>query len=141
MHERPTFYFDRNVGRRLPEILREAKPPFEVAFHHDPANRFPPDMPDDEWLAIIGERDWIAFSHDRRWSINEPERMAITQYGIGCFSLWGGEVSIWVKLGFFVRRVERIAQLAATTPKPFLFHVPRTGRIQRVPLGRLRSSG
>jgi len=51
-----TFYFDRNFGKRFPELLRRAKPPSRVAYHHDQKNKFKfkDTTPGDEWLTIVG---------------------------------------------------------------------------------------
>jgi hypothetical protein len=64
------FYFDRNFGKRFPEALALAKPPFAVEHHHSRSNNFRHDMPDDEWLEICGKNGWFCFSHNRKFQEN-----------------------------------------------------------------------
>lgn len=51
-----TSYFDRNFGKRFLELLRQAKPPSRVEYHHDPKNKFKfkDTTRGDEWLTIVG---------------------------------------------------------------------------------------
>jgi hypothetical protein len=48
-----TFYFDRCFGKRFPEALLKMQTPFNVEYHHSPANNFPEEMADDDWLYHI----------------------------------------------------------------------------------------
>lgn len=127
-----TFYFDRNFGRRLPEALFRADAPFNVEFHHSERNRFPQNITDDEWLSVVGQKGWFAFSHDRKWHENAPELAAILQHKIGCFYLWGAQANTWEKVRFFVRHSANIIKLAQTTPRPFLYYVTKNGRVERM---------
>ena len=129
-----TFYFDRNIGRSLPEALRLAKPPFDVEFHPAPGSRFAHDMSDDEWLSIVGQHGWIVFSHDRKYHKITAEVSAIKQFDIGCFYLWGAEATTWGKLCAFTKWSPDIIDLARITRRPFIFNVPRSGRIEPVAL-------
>jgi hypothetical protein len=127
-----TFYFDRNFGKRLPESIQRAAPPFTVEWHHSSKNNFSQDMPDDEWLTIAGTNGWIVFSHDRKFHDLTVEIAAIKQHQVGCFYLWGAQLPTWDKLQCFVRGYNRIATLAAATPKPFIFHLGFSNRITKV---------
>ncbi|HUK59707.1 MAG TPA: hypothetical protein VLV50_10795 [Stellaceae bacterium] len=127
-----TFYFDRCFGRRFPEALWRASPPFMVEFHHSDRCRFAQNMPDDEWLGEVGRRGWIAFSHDRRFHRDLPAVSAIKQHHLGCFYLWGAEISTWDKVRWFTRHVDKIIELSNRTERPFIYHVPQSGRPQRV---------
>ncbi|MGH9203417.1 MAG: hypothetical protein ACRD2A_19515 [Vicinamibacterales bacterium] len=55
------FFTDRDLGKRFPEILAAAG--LKVERH---ADYFSPATPDEEWLQRVGERGWIAVTHDRR---------------------------------------------------------------------------
>jgi len=125
-----TFYFDRNFGKRFPEALWRADPPFHIEFHHSPRNRFPPETPDDEWLSLVGSKGWFAFSHDRKWHEEQPALLAIKQYKIGCFYLWGAESPTWDKMCFFVKHQSSIVDAARGTPRPFVFNVNKAGRLE-----------
>lgn len=51
-----TFYFDRCFGKRFPQALALAKPPFSVEYHHSKSNNFRQEMDDDAWLDIVGAK-------------------------------------------------------------------------------------
>lgn len=129
-----TFYFDRNFGKRFPEALAFVKPPFQVEYHHGKNTKFPQDMRDDEWLEICGRSGWIVFSHDKKFHSNEVEATAIKQHGVGCFYLPGASMPTFYKLQYFLRAYGRINTIASATPKPFLYRVMSSGRIQQIAL-------
>jgi hypothetical protein len=115
-----TFYFDRNFGKRFPELIRQGRPPFSVEYHHDPKDKFKfkDTTPDDEWLAKVGAERWTVFSHDRKFHEDLPAVAAIKQHSIGCFYIWGAEVPLWDKLGCFMRGYNMILNATKQTPKP-----------------------
>jgi len=57
----PVFFTDRDLGKKFPQILRDAG--LTVERH---ADHFAPDTPDEQWLETIGRRNWIAITHDGR---------------------------------------------------------------------------
>ena len=129
-----TFYFDRCFGKRFPEALWKANPPFRVEYHHNKANNFAQNIDDDAWLNLVGPKGWIVFSHDRRFHDQSPCLVAMKQHNIGCFYLWGGSAETWEKLRCFVRRYDRVYDLVNATKRPFIFHVGLHGQIKRVPI-------
>jgi PIN like domain len=76
-------------------------PPFEVKHHR--GEGFAPDMPDDEWLAIVGAKKWIVISHDAKWHREEGPLMAIQQHRISCFYLWGAQMPMWNKTALLAK--------------------------------------
>lgn len=120
------------MGKRLPEAIQQAKPPFGVEWHHNPKNRFEHDTEDDAWLNVVGPKNWIVCSHDQKWHDELVNREAIKQHRVGCFYIWGAQSTTWEKLRCFVRASPRIVQLASSTPKPFIFKVDLRGRIKVV---------
>jgi hypothetical protein len=91
-------------------------------------------MPDDEWLAIVGGRQWIVFSHDRRFHREAPSLMAIKQHGIGCFYLPGGDAKTWDKLLYFVKASASCMRLAAGEHRPFVYRINRKSQLIRMVL-------
>lgn len=142
-----TFYFDRNVGTRLPEALRLVQLK-EVVHHHTPriqlglpvvggrTKLFDDQEQDDTWLRFVGERNWLVLTQDRKFhrSGYENELSAIKQYRVGCFYLWGAEVPTWDKLRTFCRAFDHIVQAARDTPRPFIFDVARSGVLKPIPI-------
>lgn len=127
----PTLYFDRCFGKSLPDLIRRAKPPFGVEYHHDPNNNFPQNMEDDEWLNAVGSQGWIVFSHDRRFHSDGPSITAIRQHKIGCFYLSGASLPIWDKFRIFAKHYKRVEDIIRDTRKPFIYHV-KTDRVLNV---------
>ncbi len=126
-----TFYFDRNFGKRFPYALHSLRAPVGIEWHN--RQRFKDSMPDDEWLAIVGDRDWIVFSHDRKFHTEATETAAIIQHKVGCFYLPAASGSPWRKAKAFFRKFDRIKALAETSPKPFIYDVKENGQV--VPIG------
>ena len=127
-----TFYFDRCFGKRLPQALRHTRPPFVVEYQHSSKNRFKQTMRDDDWLALCGQRNWIAFSHDRKFHGIEVEIAAIKQHSVGCFYLWGANEDTFEKLRCFMGGYDAITRLARNTAKPFIYQVERNCRITKI---------
>lgn len=130
-----TFYFDRCFGKRFPQALALAKPPFSVEYHHSKSNNFRQEMDDDAWLDIVGAKGGgVVLSHDRRFHDQSPCVAAMKQHKIGCFYLWGSQAETWEKLRCFVRRYDGVQNLVSSTKRPFIFHVGLHGKIQKVPI-------
>src|SRR3990172_10338167 len=63
------FFVDRSLGRKaVPEALRAAGARVEVHDDHPPQN-----AKDEDWLAYIGKRNWVALTQDARIRHHELE--------------------------------------------------------------------
>lgn len=93
---------------------------------------FRQDMPDDEWLSIVGPRGYIVFSCDRKFHETQAELAAIKQHSIGCFYLWGANAHRWDQLTSFVKGFDAIVQAIDSTPRAFLYRVPKVGPLKRI---------
>jgi hypothetical protein len=71
------FFTDRDLGTRFPEILAAAG--LKVERHRD---HFAPDCADEEWLKSIGERGWIAVTHDGRIRYKPNELDAVIRHRV-----------------------------------------------------------
>jgi hypothetical protein len=69
---------------KFPEILRAAG--LRVERH---ADHFRHDAPDEEWLADIGNRDWIALTHDGRIRYKPNELATVMQNGVALLVVVG----------------------------------------------------
>lgn len=127
-----TFYFDRNFGKRFPQALFSLRAPVGIEWHN--RQRFRDDMPDDEWLRVVGDRGWIVFSHDRKFHTEATETAAVIQHSVGCFYLPAANGSPWRKASALFRSFEKIRHLAVTTQRPFIFDLKANGRLVRVVL-------
>jgi hypothetical protein len=71
------FFTDRDLGKQFPGILRNAG--LNVERHCD---HFQPDTSDDTWLAVVGQRGWVALSHDKRIRYKPNERAAVLTHRV-----------------------------------------------------------
>jgi hypothetical protein len=129
-----TYFFDRCIGKRLPDSIRRADPPFQVEYFDDPKAtvKLKQDTPDDVWLPLIAKRGWVIVSHDAKWHKNEVERAAVKQHSAACVYLYGNNSLTWHKLRVFMRVSERLNKLVVATPRPFILRVTGNGHITPV---------
>lgn len=141
-----TLYFDRNFGRGLPESL--GKLGLKVVHHHTekrllglPCRKrteplFPPEEADDSWLSVVGKNGWTVFTQDQKFHKPgyESEMLAIRQYSVGCFYLWGATALRHEKALCFLKSYKRIVEAIAATPKPFIYQIDKSGKLTWVPL-------
>jgi len=69
------FFTDRDLGTLFPAILKGAG--FTVERHRD---HFPPECPDEDWLAEVGRREWVAVTHDARIRYKPNELAAVASF-------------------------------------------------------------
>jgi hypothetical protein len=125
-----TLYFDRCFGKRLPNIVQSARPPFDVKSHF--GEGFGDKTPDDEWLATVGKKGWIVLSYDSKFHLDSPALAAIEQFGIGCFYLWGAQLPTWDQLCVLTRAYPKIVEHINVKRKPYIFRVGTEGKMSAV---------
>jgi hypothetical protein len=113
------YFTDRDLGKRFGEILKAAG--LTVERH---ADHFAPDTADEVWLAEIGERGWIALTHDRRIRYKPNERDAVMRHGVSLLVIVGN--APYPDLAHaFVATVPRIEQFLESHRPPFIAKVYR----------------
>ncbi len=113
------FFTDRDLGIRFPEILESAGLTVERHKTH-----FAPDTPDDVWLKSIGERGWIALTHDRRIRYKPNERDAVMRHRVALLVIVGK--SPYPDLArTFVAMLPRIERFLSRHETPFIGKVYR----------------
>lgn len=127
-----TFYFDRTFGKRLPQALHSMNPPVNIRWHN--SESFRPNMPDDEWLGIVGPKRWVVLTQDRHFHTVPIEAAAIKQHGVRCFYLPCASQTRWVSLCSFIRRYEKLIHMATDNAAPFIFELKSTGRFKKIKL-------
>jgi hypothetical protein len=123
-------FFDRNLGRSIPQAFRMLGIPDTIEAHHE---HFPHDVQDDVWLAEVGARGWIVVTQDYKFHRRPHELAAIKQHGVGVFYVWGAGATMWEVARVFVAAYDRICE-AASTPRPFVYRVHKDGRLTRIDL-------
>ena len=84
MNSGPVFFTDRDLGKKFPDILRATG--LRVERHMD---HFRHDTSDEEWLREIGERGWIAVTHDGRIRYKPNELATVMQHGVALLVIVG----------------------------------------------------
>ena len=79
------FFTDRDLGRQFPEALRSAG--LTVERHSD---HFADDALDEEWIAEVAARGWVAVTHDKAISRRPNERAAVFAAGLALIVVVGG---------------------------------------------------
>ena len=79
-----TYFTDRDLGKRFGEILKAGGLTIE---RH--ADHFAPNTPDEDWLAEVGKRGWIALTHDRRIRYKPNERDAVMRHRVALLVIVG----------------------------------------------------
>lgn len=78
------FFTDRDLGNTFPDILAAAG--LHVERHRD---HFAADCPDQEWLAEIGSKGWIALTHDARIRYKPNELAAVIRHRVALLVVVG----------------------------------------------------
>ncbi len=104
--------------------------PFDVRSHD--GERFPHDMPDDEWLNIVGEKGWVVCSHDAKWQGESAPMKAIQQHKVRCFYLWGASSIGFFKLKSLAHNYDKIIKICAVEKGPFIYRVTPGNRLKKI---------
>lgn len=80
----PVYFTDRDLGKQFPDILRAAG---LTAERH--AEHFAHDTADEDWLQAIGQRGWVAITHDGRIRYKTNEREAVLRHNVSLLVIVG----------------------------------------------------
>ncbi len=123
------FFFDRNIGRAIPEALRLLDLPVQVEAHHD---HFDQTEADDVWLSAVGSQGWIVISQDYKFHEIEPELEALKQHNVGCFYVWGAEAAKWDTMRTFAKAYDKIVKEDERAIRPFAYRVEKRGNLNEI---------
>ena len=113
------YFTDRDLGTRFPDVLRDAG--LTVERH---ADHFVHDAPDEEWLAEVGRRGWIALTHNRRIRYTPNERQAVIDHRVSLLVMVGH--APFADLAHaFVATLPRIERFLRPHEPPFIAKVYR----------------
>jgi hypothetical protein len=71
------FFTDRDLGNRFPDILIAGG--LRVERHSD---HFEPTASDEEWRSVVGQREWVAITHDSRIRYKPNELEAVVRHRV-----------------------------------------------------------
>jgi len=131
-----TVYFtDRDLGLGFPGILSAAG--LAVERHRD---HFAADCADETWLETVGNRGWVALTHDQNIRYRPNEKAAVVRHGVRLLVIVGD--APYAQLAeSFVATLPRIERFLARHSAPFIAKVyrpsPRDAAGRRKPVGRI----
>lgn len=129
------FFTDRDLGKQFPTILRDAG---LIVERH--ADHFAHDAPDEQWLAEIGQRGWVAITHDGRIRYKPNELAAVMAHSVRLIVAVGHAPFADLAHSFVATR-HRIETFLAQHNPPFIAKVYRPPPSQRPPApGRIELS-
>lgn len=113
--DRPTFYADRCLGKRVVESLRAVGARVEA---HD--DHFRQDEPDESWIPNVALRGWVILTKDKNIRRRAGEREAVVTAAARIITLTSGNMKGEAMADLFTRNLAAMEQLAATQPAPFV---------------------
>lgn len=115
----PVFFTDRDLGKKFPTILRDAG--LTVERH---ADHFPQDCPDPDWLQAIGQRGWVAITHDGRIRYKPNELAAVIEHRVALLVMIGKAPYPQLAEAFVATR-KRILRFIEQQEPPYIAKVYR----------------
>ena len=113
------YFTDRDLGNAFPGILRSGG--LTVERHGD---HFAHDTPDEVWLEEVGQRRWIALTHDRRIRYKPNERSAVMRNGVALLVIVGAAPFPDLARAFMTT-LPRVERFLARHQPPFIAKVYR----------------
>lgn len=123
-------YLDRNLGNHIiANALREAGRRVEI---HD--DHLPIDAPDEDWIELVGQKDWIAVTKDKniRYRIGEINAIKFFKARVIVVRAKNATGSDIAEL--LVCYYERVRRFSLRTPAPFVAGIDRSGSISHYKL-------
>lgn len=118
------FFTDRDLGKRFPDILAAAG--LQVERH---ADHFAPDCSDETWLQEIGQRGWVAITHDGRIRYKPNELAAVIEHQVTLLVMIGHAPYPQLAHSFVATR-NRIVDFLARHQPPAIAKVYRPSATQ-----------
>lgn len=113
------FFTDRDLGLEFSKILADAGLTVERHVDH-----FAHDCADEEWLRSIGQRGWVALTHNYRIRYAPNELRAVIRHGVALLVIVG-QAPYPDLAHSFVRTLPRVSRFLAKQRPPFIGKVYR----------------
>jgi hypothetical protein len=117
----PDLFLDRSLGRKkVPQLLRESGLRLVTLAEHYgvPADEI---VEDTDWLALCGERGWLAVMKDSRIQHVSAERRALVVNGVQAVVIPNANLSASDMAGRVIRSAPELAEICQARSGPFLF--------------------
>ena len=119
------FFRDRCLGKKLADTLRNVGARVEI---HD--DHFSQDSKDKDWLRIVGERNWVVLTKDKKIASRRLELLAVAQGTVKLFAFVDVDVSRVVVAQGFVNALENMQQFIRGNQAPFIAKVHQSGMVK-----------
>ena len=124
--ETPTFFLDRNLGKHtIAANLRSEGIKVEVHDSHLPA-----DAPDEEWIALVGRKGWVAVTRDKNIRYRTAEINAIRKHSARVIVIRMKHATGQLMAELLVKERHRIARFVVKTKAPFIAGIFRDGSMR-----------
>jgi predicted nuclease of predicted toxin-antitoxin system len=119
-------FIDRSIPRGVAEAVKRLRE--DVIWLED---EFPHDVPDEEWLAVAGQRGWLVITHDRKIRTRPGERRVIMENGVGCFIMtYRQDLKKEEIVALISATLEDMERRFEATPRPFIYTVSKSGEFR-----------
>lgn len=123
-------YLDRNLGKHvIAEALRTAGYPIEI---HD--DHLAPNAPDEDWIALVANKAWLAITKDKNIRYRFGEIAAIKEHGAMVLVVRAKNATGQELATLLEEAMPAIQRFARKTPAPFVAGIDRSRRITRYEL-------
>jgi predicted nuclease of predicted toxin-antitoxin system len=119
------FFIDRCLGKKLAESLRNVGATVEI---HD--DYFDPEINDEDWLRIVGERNWVVLTKDKKIATRSLELLAVAQGNVRLFAFADGNVRGDVVAQAFVNALQNMQGFIRGNQAPFIANVYQSGLVK-----------
>jgi predicted nuclease of predicted toxin-antitoxin system len=118
-------FIDRCLENKLADTLRNVGATVEI---HD--DHFSQDINDEDWLRIVGERNWVVLTKDKKIASRPLDLLAVAQGDVRLFAFVDGDVSGVVVAQAFVNALENMRGFMRGNPAPFIAKVHQSGMVK-----------
>ena len=119
------FFIDRCLGNKLAATLQNVGATVEI---HD--DRFSQNSYDKDWLRIVGERNWVVLTKDKKIASRPLELLAVAEGNVRLFAFVDGDVSGVVVAQAFVNALENMRGFMPGNQAPFIAKVYQSGLVK-----------
>lgn len=118
------YYLDRNLGKHvIADALRAAGAKVEVHDDHLAAN-----APDEDWIALVGRRGWLAITKDKNIRYRTGELRAIKDHSAMVLVVRAKNATGQDIAEILIKAQRRVQRFARKHKPPFVAGIDRSGR-------------
>jgi hypothetical protein len=126
------FFFDRNLGKKVPEAL--AAEGWAVERHDD---HFDHKTPDKTLFREVSARRWVFVTQDKRIRFRGPERQALLDHGLRTFSVAStANLSAGETIDVLMRAQQAILETVKEREGPFVVGIHKDGSLYELTVRR-----